>query len=310
MAQVNLECRDRDNTNPTILYPGDVADIMREMHPEAYREARRTFVKEVGIDPRNVRDANFRGFTNYLFSEWLTYDVRLVAVEDDEDLNADDAMDDDVPTYKGPTYEEIVAREGPIGCTLEDKVAITPFDWVASRAHDNGLVDDDQFRDMCEVSDTNFASWFWIRKASAGSQLLVLEDMEEETEYQVTDSATSARYDGTAGGSLVGRLAKVRDQWRLIAPPPMVIREPNDQQEYNRVKMLAQLMLPDYLRMVAMLLPMSPVYQDEIAARHASGRRNANGGGRGSNHGGGSSSNRREQRRNHNNRGNRRNRGK
>ncbi|KAB8288130.1 hypothetical protein DSM100685_1805 [Bifidobacterium avesanii] len=222
-----VECDDNENP-PAILYPGDVADIMRELQTDEYRKARRAFSRRLGIDPRDVGDPEFRGYVTYLFNEWLTYDVRL-----DEDNG------------------------------------LTPFDFVAMGAYGRGLLSEGQFEDMREVSESNFVSWFWMLGVSAATRLVRIEDLASGEVYEIRDAETAARYDGAPGGSMVARLARVRDAWHFVSPPPAVLREPYDDRERRRVTMLVQMRQPDFLGLLATVLTYNPVYAEEVRRHRA-----------------------------------------
>lgn len=208
---------------PAILYPPDVADIMRHAQPGVYRRAQRSFVRQFGMDPRDAVNAAFRDCAHYLFCEWLTYDVKLEGADD-----------------------------------------LTPFDFVALSAYGRGLLSDRHFADMQEISESNFASWFWMNRVSAAERTVVIEDLADGTVYSIQAPDIAARYDGAPGGSMVARLAKVRDEWLFVSPPPAVIRDPHGEQERERVATLAQLHQSDFLGLLAQVLPYDPTYLQEV----------------------------------------------
>ncbi len=87
-----------------------------------------------------------------------------------------------------------------------------------------------EIRDFRELDDTNFASMFWIRDASAVKGRLTVEDIIHGGVYEVADVHAASQYDGAHGGMIVIRIAHVRGVWRSCSIPIYEARRPDDPQ--------------------------------------------------------------------------------
>ena len=85
-----------------------------------------------------------------------------------------------------------------------------------------------EIRDFRELDDTNFASMFWIRDASAVKGRLTVEDIIHGGVYEVADVHAASQYDGAHGGMIVNRIAHVRGVWRSCSIPIYEARRPDD----------------------------------------------------------------------------------
>ncbi|NEG55194.1 hypothetical protein [Bifidobacterium platyrrhinorum] len=124
--------------------------------------------------------------------------------------------------------EDVFEQWFALDCQL-DVGGLTPFAVAAAYARDEHGVDEDGYRDLCELSSSNFASWFWVRGASAACGTVTVEDLAGGGMYEVADRPLACRLDGARGGSLVGRLARVRGAWRMPWRPLYEARIPGDE---------------------------------------------------------------------------------
>lgn len=85
-----------------------------------------------------------------------------------------------------------------------------------------------EIRVFRELDDTNFASMFWIRDASAVKGRLTVEDIIHGGVYEVADVHAASQYDGAHGGMIVNRIAHVRGVWRSCSIPIYEARRPDD----------------------------------------------------------------------------------
>lgn len=100
-----------------------------------------------------------------------------------------------------------------------DVSGLTPYAVAAAyEREDRDGVGEREYRDLCETSASNFASWFWVRRACAAEGTLVVEDLARGGIIEVRNRAAAARFDGACGGSIIGRLAEVRGVWRMPWP--------------------------------------------------------------------------------------------
>ncbi|PLS29853.1 hypothetical protein [Bifidobacterium parmae] len=97
-----------------------------------------------------------------------------------------------------------------------DVSGLTPFAVAAAYERlDRGDLGERGYRDLCEMSSSNVASWFWVRGACAGSGVVTVEDLAHGGVFDVRDRAAARRFDGACGGTIIGRVAEVRGVWRM-----------------------------------------------------------------------------------------------
>ena len=147
---------------------------------------------------------------------------------------------------------------------LNDEDA-TPFDVVASFLHDRDeRIGDREYDELREVSRTNFVSWFWVRESSAVKHALVLEDLIHGGLYELRNDPLAAAFDGATGGSLVIRIARGNDEWRLIDIPLYQARRPGGSTTRDAIAEPLRGWRPDYVDLVRM------VY-GRVVGRHGAG---------------------------------------
>lgn len=97
-----------------------------------------------------------------------------------------------------------------------DVSGLTPFAVAAAYERlDRGDLGERGYRDLCEMSSSNVASWFWVRGACAGSGVVTVEDLAHGGVFDVRDRAAARRFGGACGGTIIGRVAEVRGVWRM-----------------------------------------------------------------------------------------------
>ena len=169
--------RDRGRRGVATLPVHKVVSMFRNGDLVTYGDARREFFIQVNLNPFRTRTRAFHERMEDAFAQWFSFDYHL------------------------------------------DISGLTPFAVAAAVERDGHCgrdgVGESAYRDLCETSSSNFASWFWVRGASAVSGEVVVEDLAHGGMYEVQDRALAGRFDGATGGTVIGRIAEVRGVWRM-----------------------------------------------------------------------------------------------
>lgn len=192
---------------PAMLDTKDVAEMFKRCNLAVYAEARRIYYREVNLNPCKKYPKQVLQRVEWWFWDWFAYDCAVSGVG----LTGDESEDLRIELEYGPS------------------VGISPFLALAEFMHDSdSWIGAREIRDFRELDDTNFASMFWIRDASAVAGRIILEDMIHGGTYEVADPHAAAQYDGAHGGVIVNRIAHVRGAWRSCAIPIYEARRPGD----------------------------------------------------------------------------------
>ncbi|WP_373160053.1 hypothetical protein [Bifidobacterium longum] len=192
---------------PLMLDTQDVVEAFKRCNLAVYAEARREFYREVNLNPFKPHSKNLLRMVEWAFWDWFAFDCVVSATG----LTGDESSDMKIELEHNPT------------------AGISPFLAVAEFLHaDEGTVDARGIHDLRDVDDTNFASMFWIKDASAAQGRIRVEDIIHGGIYDLADPQAARQYDGACGGMIVNRIARVRGVWKSCAIPIYEARRPDD----------------------------------------------------------------------------------
>ena len=157
---------------PAMLDTKDVAEMFKRCNLAVYAEARRIYYREVNLNPCKKYPKQVLQRIEWWFWDWFAYDCAVSGVG----LTGDESEDLRIELEYGPS------------------VGISPFLALAEFMHDSdSWIGSREIRDFRELDDTNFASMFWIRDASAVTGRIILEDMIHGGAYEVADPHAAAQ---------------------------------------------------------------------------------------------------------------------
>lgn len=185
----------------------DVAEMFKRCNLAVYAEARRIYYREVNLNPCKKYPKQVLQRVEWWFWDWFAYDCAVSGIG----LTGNESEDLRIELQYGPG------------------AGISPFLALAEFMYDKDeRIGTREIRDFRELDDTNFASMFWIRDASAVKGRLTVEDIIHGGVYEVADVHAASQYDGAHGGMIVNRIAHVRGVWRSCSIPIYEARRPDD----------------------------------------------------------------------------------
>lgn len=194
---------------PAMLDTKDVAEMFKRCNLAVYAEARRIYYREVNLNPCKKYPKQVLQRIEWWFWDWFAYDCTVSGIG----LTGNESEDLRIELQYGPG------------------AGISPFLALAEFMYDKDeRIGTREIRDFRELDDTNFASMFWIRDASAVKGRLTVEDIIHGGVYEVADVHAASQYDGAHGGMIVNRIAHVRGVWRSCSIPIYEARRPDDPQ--------------------------------------------------------------------------------
>ena len=194
---------------PAMLDTKDVAEMFKRCNLAVYAEARRIYYREVNLNPCKKYPKQVLQRIEWWFWDWFAYDCAVSGIG----LTGNESEDLRIELQYGPG------------------AGISPFLALAEFMYDKDeRIGTREIRDFRELDDTNFASMFWIRDASAVKGRLTVEDIIHGGVYEVADVHAASQYDGAHGGMIVNRIAHVRGVWRSCSIPIYEARRPDDPQ--------------------------------------------------------------------------------
>lgn len=194
---------------PAMLDTKDVAEMFKRCNLAVYAEARRIYYREVNLNPCKKYPKQVLQRIEWWFWDWFAYDCAVSGIG----LTGNESEDLRIELQYGPG------------------AGISPFLALAEFMYDKDeRIGTREIRDFREFDDTNFASMFWIRDASAVKGRLTVEDIIHGGVYEVADVHAASQYDGAHGGMIVNRIAHVRGVWRSCSIPIYEARRPDDPQ--------------------------------------------------------------------------------
>ena len=195
-----------DSGAPAILDTKDVVDMFKQCNLAVYAEARREFYREVSLNPFKPYPEGLLRMIEWQFWDWFSFDCSI----SDIGLTGDESSDMRV---------ELVHNKDN---------GISPFRAMAEYVYAvDPQVGERKLQDFRDIDDTNFASMFWIKDANAVKGIMTVEDLINGGIYDVA-SPQAAEYDGTRGGLIVNRIARVRGRWQGCAIPIYEAHRPDD----------------------------------------------------------------------------------
>lgn len=178
----------------------DVAEMFKRCNLAVYAEARRIYYREVNLNPCKKYPKQVLQRIEWWFWDWFAYDCAVSGIG----LTGNESEDLRIELQYGPG------------------AGISPFLALAEFMYDKDeRIGTREIRDFRELDDTNFASMFWIRDASAVKGRLTVEDIIHGGVYEVADVHAASQYDGAHGGMIVNRIAHVRGVWRSCFHPDL-----------------------------------------------------------------------------------------
>ena len=185
---------------PAMLDTKDVAEMFKRCNLAVYAEARRIYYREVNLNPCKKYPKQVLQRIEWWFWDWFAYDCAVSGIG----LTGNESEDLRIELQYGPG------------------AGISPFLALAEFMYDKDeRIGTREIRDFRELDDTNFASMFWIRDASAVKGRLTVEDIIHGGVYEVADVHAASQYDGAHGGMIVNRIAHVRGVWRSCSSRSM-----------------------------------------------------------------------------------------
>ena len=162
----------------------DVAEMFKRCNLAVYAEARRIYYREVNLNPCKKYPKQVLQRIEWWFWDWFAYDCAVSGIG----LTGNESEDLRIELQYGPG------------------AGISPFLALAEFMYDKDeRIGTREIRDFRELDDTNFASMFWIRDASAVKGRLTVEDIIHGGVYEVADVHAASQYDGAHGGMIVNR---------------------------------------------------------------------------------------------------------
>ena len=164
---------------PAMLDTKDVAEMFKRCNLAVYAEARRIYYREVNLNPCKKYPKQVLQRIEWWFWDWFAYDCAVSGIG----LTGNESEDLRIELQYGPG------------------AGISPFLALAEFMYDKDeRIGTREIRDFRELDDTNFASMFWIRDASAVKGRLTVEDIIHGGVYEVADVHAASQYDGAHGG--------------------------------------------------------------------------------------------------------------
>ena len=134
----------------------DVAEMFKRCNLAVYAEARRIYYREVNLNPCKKYPKQVLQRIEWWFWDWFAYDCAVSGIG----LTGNESEDLRIELQYGPG------------------AGISPFLALAEFMYDKDeRIGTREIRDFRELDDTNFASMFWIRDASAVKGRLTVEDI-------------------------------------------------------------------------------------------------------------------------------------
>lgn len=251
-----------------LLHTGDVANCFKRMDLCSYGKARRRFYDEVNLNPFKRYPKGVSQLIEWAFEDWFAFDCSIVGMSEvGGDTGADSTgqlrfeLDHGClrehkrirelgwqGAYCGACsnaegkagHDDVACGERKVGAahripphdgdSLLSKPGVSPYVAAFAMLNDGrrGELGPRAERDVDEVDETNFASMFWVRGASASTGRMRVDDLLHGGSYELLCPPLAAEYDGACGGMIANRIARSRGAWRPCGIALYEARRPDE----------------------------------------------------------------------------------